>query len=115
MTNFINTTPHEITFKNADGTEFTVPPCGYILNAKPVEVPAGTTAGIEFVKTVFEGTDEGRKWIAQNEGGSLIIGSIIAAQAYPGRVFGMTPAPGFERVPVAEKRMNPAKFITCLF
>lgn len=41
-----------------------------------------------------------------------IIGSIIAAKAFPGVVFGMTPAKGFERVAPAEKRMNPSKFTT---
>ena len=40
----------------------------------------------------------------------LIIGSIVAAQAYPGQVVAMTPAPGYERVPVDQKRMNPDKF-----
>lgn len=39
-----------------------------------------------------------------------IVGSIIAAQAYPGEVVAMTPAPGYERVAPAEKRMNPHKF-----
>jgi len=38
------------------------------------------------------------------------VGSIIAAQAYPGQVVAMTPTPGYERVPPAEKRMNPDKF-----
>ena len=114
MTNFINTTPHPITFRNADGSDFTVPPCGYILSAKPVETLAWTTAaGIELVRTEFEGTEEGCDWIAKTQHenpGNLIIGSIIAAQAYPGRVVAMTPASGFERVPVNEKRMNPDKF-----
>ena len=37
-------------------------------------------------------------------------GLIIAAQAYPGRVLGMCPAPGYERVAPAEKRMTAQKF-----
>lgn len=40
------------------------------------------------------------------------VGSIIAAQAYPGQVVAMTPAPGFERVPPAEKLMSCEKFTT---
>ena len=39
-----------------------------------------------------------------------IVGSIIAAQAYPGDVVGMTPAPGYERVAPNEKRMSLDKF-----
>lgn len=41
-----------------------------------------------------------------------VVGSIIAAQAYPGRVVAMTPVPGFERVSPAEKRMRCDKFTT---
>lgn len=43
--------------------------------------------------------------------GIYVIGSIIAAQAYPGLVFGMTPCAGYERVPPEQKRMNPNKFV----
>lgn len=39
-----------------------------------------------------------------------VIGSIIAAQAHPGLVFGMTPCTGYERVAPDQKRMNPNKF-----
>lgn len=42
----------------------------------------------------------------------VIVGSIIAAQAYPGKVFGLTPVPGYERVAPAEKRMSSDKFVT---
>ena len=40
----------------------------------------------------------------------MVVGSIIAAQAYPGLVVAMVPAPGYERRPPAEKRMRPDKF-----
>lgn len=43
-------------------------------------------------------------------GADLVIGSIIAAQAYPGLVVAMIPAPGYERVAPSEKRMRPDKF-----
>ncbi len=68
----------------------------------------------EFVTPRFVGTDEGREIINcvyREHGPSvLIVGSIIAAQAYPQQVVAMTPAPGYERVPPAEKRMRPGKF-----
>jgi hypothetical protein len=41
---------------------------------------------------------------------NVVVGSIIAAQAYPGLVVAMTPAPGYERKPPTEKRMRPDKF-----
>ena len=48
--------------------------------------------------------------LEQENPDAIIIGSIIAAQAFPGRVLAMVPAPGFERVPPAEKRMRDDKF-----
>lgn len=110
-----NTTPHDINF-DVDGTVVTVPKSGVILNAKPEEVQVGE----DLVETRFVGTPEGAALIdeikaqhAASEDAGLtlrIIGSIIAAQAYAGEVVAMTPAPGFERVAPAEKRMNPHKF-----
>jgi hypothetical protein len=113
---YINTTPHEIMFRDeATGDEFTVPKCGALINAKPVEVPAEGTNNIELVRTIWE-TDETSlvelEVIEHLLPGAIVIGSIIAAQAYPGRVLAMTPCQGFERVAPAEKRMNPRKFTT---
>lgn len=61
-----------------------------------------------FVTPHFLDNDEGWETIekAKNAGADLIIGSIIAAQAYPGSVFGMVPYPGFERVDNDKKRMR---------
>lgn len=111
----VNTTPHDINF-DIDGEVVTVPKSGVILNAKPEEIQVGE----DLVETRFVGTPEGEALIeeikaqhAASEDAGLtlrIIGSIIAAQAYAGEVVAMTPAPGFERVAPAEKRMNPRKF-----
>ena len=67
------------------------------------------------MRTKFTGNDEGRAIIAAMKAANpdaVIVGSIIAAQAYPGEVVAMTPLPGYERVAPAEKRMNPHKFTT---
>jgi hypothetical protein len=114
-----NTTPHDICF-DVDGAVVVVPKSGIILNAKPEEIQVSD----DLVETRFVGTDEGRALIdeikaahaasADAECKLRIVGSIIAAQAYPGKVVAMTPAPGFERVPPAEKRMNPNKFTVYL-
>jgi hypothetical protein len=112
----INVTPHPITFKNADGSEFTVPPCGKLVNASIAEqVVEKLPDGTELVLPTFNPDRGGRTVLDDLERehpGAIIVGSIIAAQAYPGRVLGMVPAPGFERVPVDQKRMNPKRFIT---
>ena len=92
-----------------------------VINARPVETPApaprsyrdGTGVGsANFVTTNFMGDEAGATIVRRAEvaGADVIVGSIIAAQAYPGRVVAMTPAPGYERVAPAEKRMNPDKF-----
>jgi len=116
MTKIINTTPHAITFLGTDSGVVEVPPCGTLISAKAVEEDAGLhPSGARLVRTRFVATDEALEALARLERenpGAVIVGSIIAAQAFPGRVLAMTPAPGFERVPPAEKRMDPNKFTT---
>ena len=118
----VNTTPHALNFLSSEGDLVVVPtsvPEGertspYVVNARAVEQPVGD----DTVTTVFVGTPEGEAildaieaWAAEEGIENLrIIGSIIAAQAYPGRVLGMCPAPGYERVAPAEKRMTAQKF-----
>lgn len=125
-TRIVNTTPHSITFgiEKEGGAigeviPVEVPPCGILINAKAVEKTVKTEGGVEYVSTVFEGTPEGEKLITEieeflsdpdEESEAVIVGSIIAAQAYPGRVVGMVPLPGYERVAPQEKRMDPHKF-----
>jgi hypothetical protein len=113
----INTTPHSITMQDTNGELKTVEPCGALLNGTAQEEAVDEL----FVKTKFIGNEEGGKIIEDitNFFNSLsnssnyklvIIGSIIAAQSYPGKVAAMCPVPGFERVPPNEKRMRCDKF-----
>ncbi len=114
----VNTTPHAITFQNPEGELVSIPVCDLLINASANSVDVGKL----FCKTEFSGTDEGREiirvienWFAETytSGETLvIIGSMIAAQAYPGKVFGMVAVPGYERVAPAEKRMRCDKFTT---
>ena len=111
----INTTPHVIRFQgSADGEVREIEPCGVLVNARPVEEPAGShPSGAELVRVRFEAdpaSEEALDRLEQENPGTVIVGSIIAAQAFPGRVLAMVPAPGFERVPPAEKRMRDDKF-----
>lgn len=116
MKTIVNTTPHAITMMAQDGTVYTVPPCGTLINARAIEEPAGThPSGAELVRTRFIADPDSEEALARIEAenpGAIIIGSIIAAQAFPGRVLAMVPAPGFERVPPAEKRMRDDRFTT---
>lgn len=131
---FINTTPHPITLLNPDGTEFTVPPCGVLINATAEETNVVETGrhgeidpayrlrpslhraakeGVQFVRTRFVANPLSEAALAQLEAenpDALIIGSLIAAQAFPGRVLAMIAAKGFERVPSDQKKMRADKF-----
>ena len=114
----INATPRSIRFQDGDKIveipssvkegEKTGP---FVINASVETMPSGN----HLVKSVFTPSEEGEKLIKVINAikpDAFIIGSIIAAQAYPGKVVGMVPAPGFERVPPAEKRMSCEQFTT---
>lgn len=110
----LNTTPHPVTMQDMEGNLVSVP-TSILLNANPIEKVVDDL----FVTTVFEGTPEGHESIRDIKGtfkGTgiearlVIVGSIIAAQAYPGQVVGLCPVPGFERVAPSEKRMRCDKF-----
>ncbi len=118
----VNITPHPITFQNPEGGIDVIPSSvvegektGYaVVNAKTVEREIAP----HIVETQFIGDEQNQKIIdeikaqfeqADKTGDLMIVGSMIAANTYPD-VKGMIPAPGFERVPPAEKRMSCEKF-----
>jgi len=110
----INTTPHAITFLNSStGEVLEVPPCGYLLNAKPVEKRVSISNGVELVETVFDPTPEGLAFVSHISSkfpDVIIVGSALAAQAYPEKVKMLVPCKGYERVPISQKRMRHDKF-----
>jgi hypothetical protein len=111
----INATPHDIWFLNNNDDPVIVEKCGKTLAANPVEQSAGERHGAALVKTVFEPSPQGEKELTELEAAhpnALIVGSIISAQAYPGRVVGLVPVPGMERAAPQDKRFLPNKFIT---
>lgn len=118
----VNTTPHPITMVNTDGTPVGIPssvPAGersgkLLINARAEETPCGKHT----VRTRFVGDDSAVAIIRAIQacfpeehanGDLMIVGSIIAANTYT-EVVGLVPAPGYERVPPAEKRMSCEKF-----
>ena len=107
----INVTPHPIRFQ--DGDELVeVEPSGILINARIEEkiVKEGVPT---FVTSTFKpdkDSEEALSKIEKEHPGVLVVGSVIAAQAFPGRVVGMVPVEGFERVPPEEKRMRSDKF-----
>lgn len=103
-----NATPHQITFWSEGWDAPISVPTDEVINANPVETPHGCLqpqqspdwGNVWLVRTEFVGDDAGREVIARAKaaGAEIIVGSIVAAQAYPGDVVAMIPAPGFERV-----------------
>ena len=113
----VNTTPHPLTFLDPNGEVVSVPSSvapgertGFaVINAKATTVQVGPHR----VQTRFVADASGGAIIAaiREELGpdAFIVGSLAAANAYR-EVVGMVPAPGFERVPPAEKRMSADTF-----
>ena len=101
------------------GKEVIIPPCGHLLNAKPVEEFVNNKDGITIVKTKFQATEEGSIFVNNVDNPRvkrelevdrvIIIGSNIAVNAYY-RVYGLTPIKGFERVSPNKKKMDLTKF-----
>ena len=112
----INVTPHSISFLAPNGEEYQAPMSGVVLNARFVDECAGTHAtGAALVRTRIEATEESLLALDSIEAenpGALVVGSLIAAQAFPGRVVALIAAPGYERKPASEKRMLDNKFTT---
>lgn len=110
----INCTPHPVRFQDLTGEIITINNNSeYIINAR-IEEEIVEDDGIVFTKPTFLPTPEGTSIIDRIKGefdsGYIIIGSIIAAQAYPGQVCGMVPVPGYERVAPDSKLMRVDKF-----
>lgn len=110
----VNTTPHPITMMDTLSNIVNVPTT-VLLNAKAEEKQVSKF----LITTDFVQTEEGLETIEKIKSvyaktshteELIIVGSIIAAQAYKGDVVAMTPCKGYERVAPAEKRMNCNKF-----
>ena len=108
-----NATPHPISFWEPGWEEAVIVESDGVVNATPVEKVVGQVGPAKLVTTTFEPNRDGWGIIerAFGAGADVVVGSVIAAQAYPGKVVAMVPAPGFERVPPDQKRMSPDRFI----
>ncbi len=110
----INVSPHALNFRNEDGSEFAVEPSGTIVNATAINEEVGShPSGAKLIRVRFIPNDDAIaaiERIEQEAPDAIIVGSLIAAQAFPGRVVAMVAAEGYERRPPAEKRMRPDLF-----
>lgn len=106
----INTTPHVIRLTD-DNLELdvTVEPSGILINAGVETTPTYSCVdNVTLQMTEFIADKETKEIIQKflsEYPDVIIIGSLIAAQAYPGLVVAMVAHPDFMRVPPQEKRM----------
>ena len=106
----LNTTPHPITFKTPAEVIVTIPPCGFVLNANIIETPVkGPIEGVDFVTASFVPNKAGSNFIDEVPNDVLIVGSLMASQAYPERVVSLVPHDGKHRRSEL-KRMSIDKF-----
>jgi len=106
------TTPHSVTLGDEEKS-FVIESSTVLINASIVEEEVATENGVTFVTTNFQGDAETLsllKTLHEKCPGIIVIGSVVAAQAYPGLVCGLIPVKGFERVPPDQKRMRYDKF-----
>lgn len=105
----VNTTPHPVTLVTGDLTStFHVEASGVLINATAKTEILEEKAGIKFQQTSFvadEATKQALVSFKESNPEVVIIGSLIAAQAYPGLVCAMVAHPEFLRVPPQEKKM----------
>lgn len=114
----LNCTPHPLVFVDTRyfGEPITVMPCGATLKAKVMESSVGRyfQSGAVFVTPAFAPTEEGLRELEEIEKSLpfdvLIVGSIISAQAYPGRVVAAVTSMGDERKPPEKKTVTIEKF-----
>jgi hypothetical protein len=110
---FVNVCAHPLTVRKTNGEEFTIPPCGVILSATVEETVAKEKNGVTYVTPTFKPSEEGLKELKSIRDlfpDAIILGSVIAAQAYPGQVCAGIAVPGYERVPADQKRIRRDRF-----
>jgi hypothetical protein len=90
----VNVTPHDFVFYEDGWIEPITVPTDEVINAMPITENIKKGTGYHFVHVTYHKTDEGIeiiKEIRENHPDAVIVGSIIAAQAYPGEVVAPTP------------------------
>lgn len=108
-----NSCNHAVTFQ--DGDKPVSVPQGYLINADFKETPhseKGAATIVRFKPVPREDNEQFLKWFYEQHPDVLVVGSQIAANAYPGYVYVMTPEPGYERVRDGQKRKSIHKFTT---
>jgi len=111
----VNATGHDIKFQDGFGRVHKMPQTDFIISAKPVITLIKEENGISFVRRTFvprEHSEDMINYIHKIHPHKKIIGSIIAAQAFPGKVFSLVPCRGFEKLAPSKRRARIDQLIT---
>lgn len=112
-----NATPHPLNFWDSITKEVTVAKPDIIINTRPVETVIDKQKGIEFVTVAYQPEDNGKdliRFIKHEHPDTLIVGSVLAAMAYPGDVVASIPLKGGDRLrsKTASRRVCSDRFTT---
>lgn len=105
-TYIFNVTPHDLNFVMSDGEVVRVQSDG-VVNAAPSTTDIEVTNKYTLVSVKFYPTQEGSELIEnirRKDADALIVGSVLAAQAYPGLV--VTPVPYAKGSSSFDKRLR---------
>lgn len=111
----INTTICPINFLTETGAVLAAPPSGAVLEATKEQVPGDIRFKVQIIKTKFSPDVVSEKILAQIEEeypDTLILGTTLTAQMFPGRVFAPIAYPGFENIAAAERKMTLERFMS---
>lgn len=112
-----NATPHPLNFWDPITKEVTVAKSDIIINTRPVETVVERWKGAEFVTVAYQPEDSGTdliRFIEAEHPNTLIVGSVLAAMAYPGEVVASIPLKGGDRLrsKTASRRVCSDRFTT---
>ena len=112
-----NATPHPLNFWDPITKEVTVAKPDIIINTRPVETVVERWKGAEFVTVAYQPEDSGTdliRFIEAEHPNTLIVGSVLAAMAYPGEVVASIPLKGGDRLrsKTASRRVCSDRFTT---
>jgi len=96
-----NATPHPLNFWDQIEKEVTIAEPDIIINTRPVETVVERRGGVEFVTVSYLPEDNGLdlvRFVRAEHPDVLIVGSVLAAMAYPGEVVASIPLKGGDRL-----------------
>jgi hypothetical protein len=113
---FVNVTPYPISFMINESPKKpkTILPSGIKIHVLREEPAVYEKDGAKFCNLQFVGTRGGNAILAEIKKqypDAIIIGSLMAAQAYPGDIVALCPAEGYERVAASERLYRVDRFI----